>query len=616
MYGAVTTTVSFLLRRTWALACLMAMLGAGAPVSAAPQASLAMHGQAKYPADFDHFDYVNPQAPKGGKLVLGVVGTFDSLNPFVVRGTVPQAPAFGLFASAAVYESLMARSWDEPFTLYPLLAQSVDVPEDRSSVTFTLDPRARFSDGSPVTADDVLFSFTTLRDQGRPNHRTYYKKVERAQKIGDRSVYFAFKKNPDGSWDREMPLIMGLMPIMPAHDWADRSFNETTLRPPVASGPYRITKVDPGRSVTLTRNPDYWGVNLAAEKGMYNFDEVRIDFYRDDSIALQAFKAGAFDLRREADPKKWAKAYDGPAVRDGRLKLRTFPHHRTEAATAFIFNTRRPLFKDENLRAAMSLAFDFGWINRTLFQGLYKRTRGFFPNSELEARGLPTGDEKKILESYKDRLSLSVFNESVTPPADDGSEDMRRDQLLRAANLLKEGGYVVRDGKLFSPQNEPVAFEIMLSDPAQEKVALEWARGLKRLGIDAHVRTVDSAQYQARLNSFDYDVTAGRWFNSLSPGNEQTFFWSCAAAKQNGSRNYVGVCDPVVDALAAAIPAARTREELVATTRALDRVLMDGHYVVPLYHLGDDLVAYWTAKVAYPSETPTYGPILESWWGR
>ncbi|MDD3182072.1 MAG: extracellular solute-binding protein [Alphaproteobacteria bacterium] len=586
-------------------------------MQAAPQVSLAMHGEAKYKDGFTRFDYVNPTAPKGGTLTLGVVGSFDSLNPFIVRGTVPQAPAFGLFASASVYESLLARSWDEPFTLYPLLAKSVDVPDDRSSITFNLDERAHFSDGTPVTADDVLFSFRTLRNQGRPNHRTYYKKVEKAQQVGDHSVCFTFKKNPDGSWDREMPLIMGLMPVMPAHDWKGRTFNQTTLRPPVASGPYKITKVEAGRSVTLTRNPDYWGRDLPVEKGMYNFDKVRIDFYRDDSVALQAFKSGAFDLRRESDPKKWASAYDGPAVRDGRIKLQSFSHHRTEAVTAFILNTRRPMLKNEALRKAMGLVFDFGWINRTLFQGLYKRTTSFFPNSELEAdRGLPAGDEKNILEKYRDKLSLSVFNETVIPPETDGSEESRRVQQLRAAEMLKTAGYVLHSGQLFSPQNEPVVFEVMLSDPQQEKVALEWSRGLKRLGIEAHVRTVDSAQYQARLNGFDYDVTTGRWFNSLSPGNEQMFFWSCAAAKQNGSRNYAGICDPVVDALAAAIPAAQTRDELVATTRALDRVLMAGHYVVPLYHLGVDLVAYQANKLAHPVTIPTYGPILESWWAK
>ena len=596
--------------------CLVAGFSSSAS-ALIPQTSIAMHGEPKYKEGFDHFDYVNPKAPKGGKITLGVVGTFDSLNPFVVRGTVPQAPAFGLFASASVYESLLARSWDEPFSLYALIAKSIEVPEDRSFIIFNLDERAKFSDGQSVKADDILFSFTTLRDQGRPNHRTYYKKVEKAEKLGPLRVKFSFNKNSDGSWDREMPLIMGLMPVIPQHIWKDKIFNQTSLEPPVATGPYRITKVDAGRSVTLSRNPDYWAANLPVQRGMFNFGEVQIDFYRDDSVALQAFKVGAFDLRREADPKKWAKFYEGPAVRDGRIELGRFPHQRTEATTAFIMNTRRPVLKNIALREAMGLAFDFGWINQTLFQGLYKRTTSYFPNSELAAGlGSPDGAERKILEKYKDKLPLSVFNESAALQKSNALATERREQLLKAAQILKRAGYTLKEEKLFSPQNEQVSLEIMLSDPAQEKVALEWARGLGRLGIDARVRTVDSAQYQARLNSFDYDVVTGRWFNSLSPGNEQMFFWSCASSQQNGSRNYAGICDTVVDELAAAIPSALTREELVATTRALDRVLMAGHYVVPLYHLGVDLVAYWQGKVAHPQTTPTYGPILESWWGK
>ncbi|HAX92324.1 MAG TPA: ABC transporter substrate-binding protein [Rhodospirillaceae bacterium] len=604
------------MRRLAQAFCFIAMAGLAAPVLAAPQSSIAMHGTPKHKDGFTHFDYVNPAAPKGGAIKLGVIGSFDSLNPFIVRGTVPQAPAFGLFASASVYESLMARSWDEPFTLYALLAQTIEVPEDRSSIIFHLNPAARFSDGKPVTADDVLYSFHTLRDQGRPNHRTYYKKVDVAEKLDERSVKFTFKRQENGAWDREMPLIMGLMPVLPVHEWKDKIFNQTTLRPPIASGPYRVTKMEAGRSVTLTRNADYWGRDVPAIKGMYNFDEVRLDFYRDDSIALQAFKAGAFDLRREPDPKKWAKAYDHPAVHDGRIARGRFAHQRTEALSGFILNTRRPLFQDPALREAVSLAFDFGWINRTLFQGLYKRSTSFFPNSELASHGLPEGKEKELLKNFGDKVPSTLFTKSVTPPETDGSEEARRVQLLEAAEILKNAGYVMKGEKLLTPRGEPVSFEVMLSDPMEEKVALEWARGLKRLGIEARVRTVDSAQYQARLNGFDYDVTTGRWFNSLSPGNEQMFFWSCAAAKQNGSRNYAGICDPVIDALASAIPAATTREGLVATTRALDRMLMAGHYVVPFYHLGADQVAYWATKLDHPATTPTYGPILESWWGK
>ncbi len=574
-----------------------------------------MHGAPKYGPDFKHFDYVNPTAPKGGTLKLGVVGTFDSLNPFIVRGTSPNAPAFSLFSAGAVYEPLMARSWNEPFSLYGLIAESIETPEDRSSVAFTLRPEARFQDGKPITVEDVLFSFETLRDKGRPNHRAYYKKVEKAEKTGPRGVRFRFKREPDGSWDREMPLIMGLMPILPKHDWQGRDFNQTTLRVPVGSGPYKITRVDPGRSVTLTRDPHYWGRKVPSQQGLYNFDEVRIDYYRDDNVALQAFKAGQFDLRREGDPRKWASAYEGPALADGRLSLTRFPHQRPEAIGGFALNTRRALFKDPALREAVSLAFDFGWINKTLFRGAYKRSESFFPNSELAAgRGLPEGLEKEILEKYRAKLPPDIFTRPVTPPEDDGSNAARRRALLQAAEILRKAGYKMKGGVLYAPKKEPVQFEIMLSDPTEEKIALEWARNLKRLGIEARVRTVDSAQFQARLSGFDYDVTTARWINSLSPGNEQLFFWGCAAAGQNGSRNYPGVCDPVVDALARAIPAARTREGLVAQARALDRVLMAGHYVVPFYYLGFDPIAYWASRLKHPAATPIYGPILETWW--
>ncbi len=571
-----------------------------------------MHGTPKYAPGFTHFDYTNPNAPQGGTLRLGVVGSFDSLNPFIIRGQTPQG--LGLGAFALVYESLMARSWDEPFSLYGLIAESVEVSEDRSAITFNLNPAAHWQDGVPITADDVLFSYATLREKGRPNHRTYYKKVESAEKCGERCVRFAFKRNPDGGIDREMPLIMALMPVLPQHDWLDRDFNRTTLRPPVGSGPYKLTKLEPGRSVTYTRDPQYWGRDVPAQRGLYNFATIRFDYYRDDSIALQAFKAGQFDLRREPDPNKWATAYESPALRDGRLKLERFEHQRPEAISGFILNTRRPLFQDSALREAVGYAFDFGWINRSLFHGLYRRTESFFPNSELAATGLPQGKELERLEPFRAQLPPAIFTTSPAPPATDGEESLRAN-LLKASDKLKAAGYVLKDGQLYTPDATPVSFEVLLSDPAEEKIALEWARALKRIGIMAHARVVDSAQFQARLTSFDFDVTTGRWFNSLSPGNEQSAYWSAASAAQNGSRNYPGVRDPVVDALATAIPAALTREDLVAATRALDRVLLAGHYVVPFYHLGADHVAFWPARVAHPAVTPIYGAILETWWG-
>lgn len=575
--------------------------------------AIAMHGAPKYAPAFTHFDYVKPDAPQGGSLRVGVTGSFDSLNPFIVRGN----PAYGLSlgSMSMVFEPLMARSWDEPFTLYGLIAETVEVPEDRSSITFNLRSSAHWQDGKPLTADDVLFSFITLRDQGRPNHRMYYKKVATVEKLGALRVRFTFKPNEGGSYDREMPLIMGLMPVLPKHDWQNRVFNQTAMRVPVGSGPYRIEKVEPGRSVTYVRDPHYWGQGLATQGGQYNFASVRVDYYRDDAIALQAFKAGAFDLRREADPNKWATAYDTPAVKEGRLVLTSFAHHRPEPINGFILNTRRDLFKDKALRRAVAYAFDFGWINRNLFHGLTRRSESFFPNSELatDIHQALEGEEKAVLEKYRAQLDPDILTAPVELPTTDGSEESLRRNLLKASHIFKTNGYVTRDEELFTPQGAPVAFEVLLGDPSEEKIALQWARALKTLGIKVTVRTADSAQYQARLASFDYDVTVGKWTNSLSPGNEQSLFWSSGASRTQGSRNYAGVTDPVVDALAAAIPSSLTREELVATTRALDRVLLAGAYVVPFYHLGADQIAYGHT-IKHPSVTPLYGPIVETWW--
>ncbi|MGE3622721.1 MAG: extracellular solute-binding protein [Bdellovibrionales bacterium] len=606
--------------RTPVLAALLASAllfapGCRAEKNPAPRTAIAMHGEPKYAAGFDHFNYVNSYAPKGGALKLGVTGTFDSLNPFIVRGQVPIGISLGYLS--VVYQPLMARSWDEPFSLYGLIAETVEVPEDRSFAVFNLRADARWQDGKPVTADDVLFSYRMLRDKGRPNTRTFYKKVEKAERLGALRVKFSFRRNADGTTDREMPLIMGLMPILPKHDWADRAFNETTLRLPVGSGPYKMTKVDPGRSVAYTRDPNYWGKDLPVQRGMYNVDNIQIDYYRDDNIALEAFKAGAFDWRREFNANKWATAYDFPAVRDGRVKLKTDTHHRTEPAAGFIFNTRRMLFKDKALRAALQYTFDFNWINRTLFHSQYKRVTSFFPNSELAAPPLPEGKELAILEKHRAQLPPDIFTRPVTPPASPSEENGMRDNLLKASEMLREADYILHDDLLYAPQaSAPVKFEILLSDPAEEKVALEWSRLLRRIGITASIHTVDSAQYQSRMAKFDFDVTAGRWTNSLSPGNEQASFWGSAAADQPGSRNYPGIRDPVIDALANAIPAAATREDLVATVHALDRVLMAGHYTIPLYFSDGDRVAWWAERLERPDDVPLYGTVLESWWSK
>ncbi len=575
-----------------------------------PQNALAMTGTPLYGDGFDHFAYANPDAPKGGVMKLGAMGTFDSLNPFIVRGQ----PPFGLSTGtmSLVYESLMTRGWDEPFTLYGLIAESIELADDRSSIVFNLNPKARFSDGKPITADDVIFSFETLRDKGRPNHRTYYKKVDAVEKLSPTKVKFTFKPNDKGTVDREMPLIIGLMPILPKHDWVNRDFNQTSLRIPVGSGPYKISGVDVGRAITYERNPKYWGRDLPVTHGLYNFDKIRVDYYRDDSVSLQAFKAGQYDLRREADPTQWVTAYDFPAVDKGHVKLERMEHHRTEPAYGFIFNTRRALFADPVLRTALEYSFDFTWVNKNLFHGQYKRVTSTFPNAELAAPPLPEGKELEILNTYRAQLPSEIFTDTVAPP-EAANEGQFRANLLKAEGLLREAGYTIRNNQLFTPTHMPVAFEIMLSDPIEEKVALTWAQNLKRLGITANIRTIDSAQYQSRLAAFDYDVTANKWFNSLSPGNEQMYFWSSASADQKGSRNYAGVRNPVIDALAAAIPNAATREDLVASTHALDRVLMQGHYMIPLYYLGADNIASWD-KLHHPEQMSLYGNVMESWW--
>jgi microcin C transport system substrate-binding protein len=587
------------------------LLTAEARATPQPQTALAMTGAPLYAPGFSHFDYVNLGAPKGGILKLGTTGTFDSLNPFIVRGQ----PPFGLGAGtmSLVYESLMTRGWDEPFTLYGLIAESVEVADDRSSIIFNLNPAAHFSDGTPITADDVMFSYLTLRDHGRPNHRAYYKKVAVAEKLSPSRIKFTFKPNERGVIDREMPLIMGLMPIFPKHDWQGRDFNQTSLRIPVGSGPYKISTFDLGRTITYDRDPDYWARDLAPMRGLYNFNKIRIDYYRDDSISLQAFKAGQYDMRMESDPTKWATAYDFPAAHDGRVRLEQLPHHRTEPY-GFILNTRRPLLADPALRAALQYSFDFAWANKNLFHGASTRVDSFFPNSELAAPALPEGKELEILNAYRDKLSPDIFTVPVTPP-ETATEDQFRDNLLHAESMLRAVGYTIKSDQLYTPGGAPVTFEILLSDPREEKVALNWARSLKRLGVTANIHTVDSAQYQARLSAFDYDVIINKWINSLSPGNEQMYYWGSAAADQKGSRNYAGVRDPVVDALAASISDAKTREDLIASTHALDRVLMAGHYMVPLYYLGADDIASWT-RIHHPDKMSLYGNVMEDWWGQ
>ena len=582
-------------------AVLGVLLAGGASPAAAGSHGIAMHGSPKYGAGFEHFDYVRPDAPKGGELRRALTGAFDSLNPFIVKGV----RAYG---GHLAFETLMRRAWDEPFSLYGLVAESIEAPDDRSSVTFVLRPEARFHDGSPITADDVVFSWETLKEQGRPNHRLYYRQVRRVERPDARSVRFVFEGE---SPDRELPMIMGLMPILSRSYFEAVAFEETTLEPLLGSGPYRIERVEPGRSVVYRRDPDYWGRDLPVNRGQYNFDRIRFDYYRDADVMMEAFKAGEYDFRNEASAARLAAGYDFPAAADGRVKVERLAHGRPSGMRALVFNTRREIFADRTVRHALAHAFDFEWINRALLHGAYVRTRSIFDNSELASRGAPEGGELALLEPFRDRLPPELFDTAYRPP---GAGSGVRPNLRRARRLLAGAGWSVQGGALRRDSDGlAMAFEILLVLPGDEKLALAFARNLERLGVAARVRTVDAAQYQNRRNTYDFDMLIYHWGMSLSPGNEQAFYWGTAAAGQEGARNYPGVRSPVVDALIGRMTHVRGREAFVDTVRAMDRVLLWGHYFVPLHHRNEDYVAYWD-KLGRPEVTPLYGVVVESWW--
>ncbi len=563
-----------------------------------------MHGEPRAMQGFATFSYVNPDAPKGGRLILSKRGSFDSLNPLIVKGVAAEG------VRDFVYESLMARANDEPFTLYGLIAETVDVPEDRSSVEFTLNPKAKFSDGTPITVDDVIFSYETLRDHGRPNHRSYYKKVARAEKAGEGKVRFTF----DGDSDREMPLIMGLMPVLPKHLLTAESFDKTTLVPPVGSGPYLIEEVKPGRSIRYRRDPNYWGADLPVNRGRYNFDEVRVDYYRDSGSMFEAFKSGAIDARPEDDPTRWTEGYDFPALRQGKVKKEEFPIGTPSGMSALVFNTRRPTFADKRVREALIKLFDFEWINRNLYHGQYARTESYFDRSELSSHGRAAdARERELLAPYQAEVKPEILEGSFAFPVSDGTGE-NREGRIEALALLEAAGYKLDRGVLVNADTgEPFAFEILATTRAEERLLLTYARALKLVGIDARIRQVDSAQYQRRKQTYDFDMIQFDWPVSLSPGNEQSFRFGSEAAAIEGTFNYAGVKRPAVDAMIAAMLAAKDREDFVAAVRSLDRVLLSGDYVIPLFHLPRQWLAYWQ-RAQHPAETPLYGYQLDAWW--
>lgn len=588
-----------------ALFCFASAAG-GFPAAFAkpvPAHGASMHGDMKYKKDFKHFAYVNPDAPKGGILRMSAFGSFDTFNPYVIKGV----PAAGV---GMVYDTLTVESADEPFSEYGLIAETLEMPEDRSWVAFNINPKARFHDGKPVTATDVVFSFNVLREKGVPTYRYYFGGVDTVTAESERRVVFKFKKGDN----RELPLILGQMPVLPEHWWKGRDFTATILEPPLSSGPYKVAEFETGRYVVFERVKDYWAQDLPVMRGMNNFDKIRYDYYRDASVAVEAFKTGAFDVRIENEARKWATAYeDLPALKKGLMKKREFPHGMPSGMQGFVFNTRRPVFQNVKVRQALGLAFDFDWSNKSLFYGLYRRTNSYFDNSELAAAGLPEGSELEILQQYSDKLPPEVFSREFVP-AD--TKNGIRGNLTKAFELLEEAGWTVQDGVLKNVAGEPFEFEILLdsvSAGSWERVALPFVRNLKRLGIKATVRTVDPTQYKNRTDSFDYDMIVHIWGQSTSPGNEQRYFWGSGAADMNGSQNYAGVKDPVVDGLIERIVEAKDRKGLVAATKALDRVLLWNHYVIPHWYSPVNRLVYYD-KFGIPDAKPVKGVQLLSWW--
>ena len=590
------------MRRAIAVVAGLLLAAAAAAAPAAPRQGMSLFGDLKYGPGFQHFDYADPQALKGGTMRYSAIGTFDTLNPFVIKGV----PAAGI---GRIFDTLMVPSEDEPGSEYGLVAESVDLAPDRLSVLYTIRKDARFHDGTPMTPEDVVWTFETLRAKGQPMYRSYYGDVTKVEKEGEQGVRFYFKS----AENRELPQILGQMPVLSKAYWSGRDFEKTTLDPPIGSGPYKIEAIDPGRSITYRRVADYWAADLPVQKGRNNIDTVRYDYYRDATIALEAFKAGQYDVRQENSSKDWATGYDSPALRAGLIKKEQIPNGLPSGMQGFAYNLRRPIFQDPRVREALAYAFDFEWSNKNLFYGAYERTRSYFDNSELAATGLPQGDELAILEKFRGQIPDAVFATEYDPPKYDGSGNIR-DGIRKALTLLKDAGWTFKGEKLVNEETgQPFEFEVLLNNPQFERIVLPFAKNLERMGITARVRTVDPAQYEKRMETFDYDMTVVAFGKSLSPGNEQREYWGSKAADEPGSRNLIGIKSKVVDALIEELIQAPDRKSLVAHTRALDRVLQYGYYVIPNFHLSAFRVAYWD-KFRRPAVSPKYAVGLDTWW--
>jgi microcin C transport system substrate-binding protein len=567
-----------------------------------PSHGLALYGDLKYQSGFTHYDYADPDAPKGGTLSLSAEGTFDNLNPFILKG-VAAAGAGDLF------ESLLEGSADEPDSAYGLIAERVTLAPDRSSVAFTLRPEARWHDGSPITAEDVVFSFETLTTKGHPSFRIIYANVIGAEALSEREVVFHLRATEN----RKLPLLVATMPVISKAYYSANEFDRTTLEPPMGSGPYRVDKVEPGRSIRYRRDPDYWGAYLPLKAGRHNFDVIRYDYYRDRTVMVEALKAAAYEYHEEFTSKTWSTAYDIAAVDEGWMVKEVLPDNTPSGVQAFFINTRRAKFQDPRVRLALSYAFDFEWTNKNIFYGLYDRMASYFENSELAARGQPSAAELALLEPYRDMLPEAVFAKAFEPPRADGEGGIRR-SLRQAQRLLNEAGWVLRDGVLVHGESgEPLSVEFLYFLRTFERVIGPYVRNLERLGIETTMRLVDVPQYQRRLEEFDFDLTTQRYVQFLSPSSELRDYFGSANADQIGSRNLAGIEDPAVDDLIDKVLAAPDRESMTTAVRALDRVLLWGHYMVPQWYKGEHHLIYWN-KFGRPAIQPKYAIGLDTWW--
>ncbi len=566
--------------------------------------AIAMHGEPKYNKDFISVEYISNSAKKGGNIVRSSIGTYDTFNPFTLKGT--SAAGIGL-----LYETLTTGSSDEAFTEYGLLAKSIEWPDDRSWVTYTLRDEAKWHDGKKITSDDVVWTFNTLMEKGHPFYKYYYGDVSEVIKISENKVKFLFSTNTN----KELVLIVGQLPVLPKHYWENKNFEETTLDVPIGSGPYKIKSFDAGRSITYELDLNYWGFknNIVPIKvGKDNMGSIRYDYYKDRGVEREAFKSGEIDFFSENSSKEWATSYDINAVNDGIIKKELIAHENPQGMQAFAFNTRKDIFADKKVRKALSYAFDFEWTNKNLFYGAYKRTDSFFENSELASSGLPSQEELAYLNPYMDQLPKEIFNEEYRNPKTDGSGFIRS-ELQEATKLLKEAGWVLKNGKLENPKGEIFEFEILLVSPAFERIVLPFIDNLEKLGINATLRTIDSSQYQKRIESFDFDMVVFTFSQSLSPGNEQRNFWSSGAADTNGSRNIIGIKNDVIDLLIENLINAKDREDLITITKALDRVLLWNYYVIPQWHISSYRVLYWDI-FDQPKQKPKYSLGFDTWW--